>query len=116
MSIVINTPKEDAEEEIDRLIASPSFCLSLGSREHFQSDILYWLGRTYPGETGRKFACFLGDRSGDCCLDGPPQREKQNIDLWFRFRNGSELIVENKVKAIPHEEKRGKNHPQVRQP
>jgi hypothetical protein len=33
---VIDVPREDATEEIGRLIRSPSFCLSLGSREHFR--------------------------------------------------------------------------------
>jgi hypothetical protein len=80
------------------------FCLSLGSKELFHSDFLYWLGGTYRGELGPIFSRFLEDQSGDCSLAEWPQREKQNIDLQFKFRNGAELVVENKVKSIPSEE------------
>ena len=97
-------PEEDATEQIDQLRASASFCLSLGSKELFHSDFLYWLGGTYPEEMGVIFAPFLKDQSGDCSLAEWPQREKQNIDLQFKFRNGAELVVENKVKSIPSED------------
>ena len=76
-----------AIKEINQLRASPLFCLSLGSKELFHSNFLYWLGGIYPREMGLNLAPFLKDQSGERCFDGWPQREKQNIDLQFNFRN-----------------------------
>jgi hypothetical protein len=96
--------KEIAEDAIDKLKGSALFCLSLGSKELFHSNFLYWLGGIYPKEVGMLFAQFISDQSGDCSLGKTPEREKENIDLRFNFKNGAELIIENKVKSIPYEE------------
>jgi PD-(D/E)XK nuclease superfamily len=87
-------------EEIATLKRSPLFSLSLGSKEHFHSNFLSWIGTVYPQQTGRLLARFLQHQSGDCSLAAEPDREKQNIDVWFKFKNGDELILENKVKSI----------------
>ena len=96
--------KKEIRQRLHQLKESPLFNLSLGSRELFHSNFLYWLGGMYKDEVGTLFARFISDRSGDCSLEDFPQRERENIDLQFHFKNGTKLIVENKVKSIPYKE------------
>lgn len=81
------------------------FQLSLSSKELFHSNFLGWLCRTYPGQMGNLFASITG--SDILPLDKNPTklnvyREHKNIDLWITYPSGEQLIVENKVKSLPH--------------
>lgn len=76
------------------------FQLSLSSKELFHSNFLFWLFENYPNEAGPIFADYL--------KKAPPtydslkvDREQKNIDLWLKYSNGEELIIENKVKSLP---------------
>lgn len=88
-------------EEVKALQSSPLFQFSLGSKELFHSNFLAWLFELYPEESGRALSKFLKDRTGDVSVESVG-REEKNRDLWIRFRNGQELIIENKVKSLPY--------------
>lgn len=93
----------DLNKEIQILKNSPLFNISLGSKELFHSNFLYWLANKYPYETGQLFSKYLNNNSGDVSiLDS--EREKENIDLYLEFKNGQKLFIENKVKSIPYKE------------
>jgi hypothetical protein len=92
------------EQVIGALKRSPLFQLSLASKELFHSNFLAWLCEAYPQEAGKLFAEFIKKplaRDEGVAVDREHQiRERKNIDLWLRFQNGEELIIENKVKAL----------------
>lgn len=88
-------------EEVKALQSSPLFQFSLGSKELFHSNFLAWLFELYPEQSGKALSKFLKDRSGDVSVESVG-REEKNRDLWIRFRNGQELIIENKVKSLPY--------------
>jgi len=88
-------------KEIEILKNSPLFNLSLGSKELFHSNFLYWLANKYPHDTGRLFSKYLNNGSGDVSIS-IGEREKENIDLYLNFKNDQKLFIENKVKSIPY--------------
>jgi hypothetical protein len=88
-------------EEVKALQSSPLFQFSLGSKELFHSNFLAWLFELYPEESGKALSKFLKDRTGQVSVESVG-REEKNRDLWIRFENGQELIIENKVKSLPY--------------
>lgn len=92
---------EKMEETIEKLKISPLFNLSLSSKELFHSNFLYWIGHTYPSEFGNEFSKYLNEKSEDIRISGI-FRERENIDLSFNYSNGQEVLIENKVKSVPH--------------
>ncbi len=102
------------ENVINSLRRSPLFNLSLSSKELFHSNFLYWIAKNYPLEFGELFIEFLSVSSEDLYLN-PNEvfREKEYIDLSFKYSNGQEVLIENKVKSIPYIqqlEKYSENH------
>lgn len=102
------------ENVINSLKRSPLFNLSLSSKELFHSNFLYWIAKNYPVEFGELFIEYLSVSSEDLYLN-PNEvfREKENIDLSFKYSNGQEVLIENKVKSIPYIqqlEKYSENH------
>lgn len=124
--------KFDIEKNLKKLESSPLFALSLGSKELFHSNFLYWLinagvlGTKEDGQeiTGRKLFCdIIQELSG---IDINPhenwvaRREKMNFDLslWTLKTNKKGeikknknrqviddrciLIIENKLKSVPN--------------
>lgn len=89
------------ENIINKLKESPLFNLSLGSKELFHSNFLYWLGNKYPNEFGKIFKKFLKIETDDNEAKDF-QREKSNIDLSFKYKDGQQILIENKVKSIPY--------------
>jgi hypothetical protein len=87
--------------DIKTLRSSPLFQLSLGSKELFHSNFLAWLFETYPEESGRALSRFIKDDTGNVAIDRV-LREQKNRDLTIYFRNGQELVIENKVKSLPY--------------
>jgi hypothetical protein len=91
------------ETVINILKKSPLFNLSLSSKELFHSNFLYWIGQNYPLEFGKLFAEYLSVKPEDLFVKPVDIfREKENIDLSFRYSNGHEILIENKVKSIPY--------------
>jgi hypothetical protein len=86
--------------KIQKLLDSPLFNLSLSSRELFHSNFLYWLANLYPEEFGTVFIKFCKVKPTNSKIS-EIYREKNNIDLSFKYENGQEVIIENKVKSIP---------------
>ena len=79
---------------------SPISCLSLGSKELFHSNFLWWFAKTYPAQSGIVFGHYVQGASDQRTVV-KAQREKGDIDLKLTFENGQELLIENKVKSLP---------------
>ncbi|MCH5234593.1 MAG: PD-(D/E)XK nuclease family protein [Muribaculaceae bacterium] len=122
--------KFDIEKGLKKLENSPLFALSLGSKELFHSNFLYWLinagvlGTKEDGKeiTGRKLFCdIIKDLTGifiDPEKDWVARREKMNFDLslWeteIKHIKGKNkrveerdsdciLVIENKLKSVPN--------------
>jgi hypothetical protein len=91
------------ETVINTLKKSPLFNLSLSSKELFHSNFLYWIGQNYPLEFGKLFADYLSVKPEDLSIKPADIfREKENIDLSFKYSNGQEILIENKVKSVPY--------------
>jgi hypothetical protein len=86
---------------IETLRKSPLFQFSLGSKELFHSDFLAWLFEAHPEESGRVLSRFLKTNEGSEVV-ATVLRERKNRDLTIKFKNGQELIIENKVKSLPY--------------
>jgi hypothetical protein len=84
-----------------RLETSPLFQLSLGSKELFHGNFIYWIAKKYPDQSARVLGQFLNKKDATFSLK-EIRREQKNIDLHFYFTDGQELIIENKVKSIPY--------------
>lgn len=82
------------------------FNLSMASKELFHSNMLYWISLSYP----QLFLKILNDLNVETCSwkdkEWVTYREKNHFDLSVYAKNGNKeeclLIVENKVKSIPH--------------
>lgn len=82
---------------VGRLKANPVYCLSLGSRELFHSNLLGWLFEKYP----RTISILAGPVMPDWIK---VEREKMNLDLLIRFGQAGlrhAIVVEVKVKDAP---------------
>lgn len=97
----------EMNETIVKLKKSPLFHLSLGSKELFHSNFLYWIGQNYPSEFGALFSKFLNEQPNETCIN-KIFRERENIDLSFNYSNDQEILIENKVKSVPYKEQLAK--------
>lgn len=88
-------------ETIEKLKKSPLFNLSLSSKELFHSNFLYWIGHNYPFEFGQLFSKYLTEHPEDLSIK-KIFRERENIDLSFKYSNGQEILIENKIKSVPY--------------
>jgi len=86
-------------KKIEILKNSPLFNLSLGSKELFHSNFWEWLSIINPSDTLALFALKKLTYSKEQKIKF--EREKNNIDLTISGDNFS-IIIENKVKDIPH--------------
>ncbi|MFY0660109.1 MAG: hypothetical protein JXR15_06410 [Shimia sp.] len=88
----------ELEDAITWLKQAPMQRMSLGSRELFHSDFLYWLFTQYPSALSAVFD--LPEKVYEIT------REEQNLDLVVRARGEPTpvLIVENKVKSCPDQQ------------
>ncbi|MDO8514229.1 MAG: PD-(D/E)XK nuclease family protein [bacterium] len=89
------------EAHIETLRSSPLFQLSLTSKELFHSNFLAWLFEMYRKESGQALSRFLKDGTDNVAIEGV-LREHNHHDLTISFKNGQELIIENKVKSLPY--------------
>lgn len=91
------------DEAFQILENSPLSSLSLGSKELFHSNFLWWFVKQNPVQGGVIFGDFI-ERNRGQAIAKPPLREKENIDLRLTFADGQELIIENKVKSLPYKQ------------
>ncbi len=93
---------ESINDIIQKLDNSPMFHMSLSDKELFHSNFIYWLCRKYPEEMTEVFKDYVKDTTGELVIDPKEvRREEDHIDLKIGFKNGQELIIENKVKSFP---------------
>lgn len=122
----MNMEKEKIKENFGKLRKSPLFTLSLGSKELFHSNFLYWLinagilgteknGKEITGkELFTKAFNIISDKPMVPTGNWIAKREKMNFDLslWENekvvSKNGKEeikekciLVIENKLKSVP---------------
>lgn len=83
-------------EQIKKLLDSPIYAMSLGSKELFHSNFWEWLIKQ-----NNKFATvFFSDIDYESIID--LKRESRNRDLTLHLENGDIYIIENKIKSIPY--------------
>jgi hypothetical protein len=83
-----------------RLKANPVYCMSLGSRELFHSNLLGWMFEKYP-RTVSVLTEPVRPVVPDCIK---VEREKKNMDLLVTFSEATShhaIVVEVKVKDVP---------------
>ena len=85
------------------LTSSPIFNLSMASKELFHSNMLYWISKTYR----QQFLVimeYLKVNTDNWPFNWRCFREKGHFDLLIASEDEKEyfLVIENKVKSIPH--------------
>lgn len=88
---------------IEQLNDEPLTHLMLGHRELFHSNLLAWFFRCIPAAADQVFGSLTTD---SCTLIKSPrevQREKNNLDLLFRWPGRHPIVIENKVFSLPDE-------------
>jgi len=94
---------ESLKQITESLRNSAMFHLSLSSKELFHSNFLYWLGQS--SETSKLFEYVIGCLSGNkifAIADKTIKRETHNFDLSVWSGSVIEVVIENKVKSLPH--------------
>ncbi|MGK0254415.1 MAG: hypothetical protein ACI9OE_001916 [Mariniflexile sp.] len=91
-------------KNIELLKNSPLFNLSLSSKELFHSNFIAWVADIYPKSFGKILSEKFEIYNSNSELKTPVSREKNNLDLIFEFKDGTKIIIENKVKSIPNKE------------
>lgn len=81
---------------------SPLFNLSLSSKELFHSNFLAWLWEQYPEKMKFVFASKLNNIAPT--IYEKVLREDHNLDLTIKYKDGSQIVIENKVKSLPYKE------------
>lgn len=91
MSIIKN-------ENISKLLQSPIYAMSLGSKELFHSNFWAWLI-----ETDTTFAkAFFSDIEVEKIQS--LGREDRSRDITIYLNDGSSYVIENKIKSLPYNE------------
>ena len=88
---------------VTELKESPLFNLSLGSKELFHSNFLYWIGNIddYKDEFGNIFKDYLKNKLVETKLKNI-EREENHIDLTLYYRGEQKILIENKVKSMAY--------------
>lgn len=96
--IVIEQEEMLEEAPFKTLKESPLFCFSLGSKELFHSNFLWWLAEHEKSFFQAVLCQLLG--VGDIEWN-EVKREEQNFDFCLKKDGRYILLLENKVKSIP---------------
>jgi PD-(D/E)XK nuclease superfamily len=91
-------------ELVRRLNDEPLTHLMLGHRELFHTNLLAWFFRCIPEAADKVFAPLTEDCGVQTDATRGVQREKNNLDLLFRWPGRRPLVIENKVFSLPDEE------------
>jgi hypothetical protein len=89
---------------VRRLNDEPLTHLMLGHRELFHSNLLAWFFRRIPEAADRVFGSMTEDSGVQTESTREVRREKNNLDLLFRWPGRRPIVVENKVFSLPDEE------------
>jgi hypothetical protein len=98
------------ETNIENLKKSPLFNLSLASKELFHSNFWAWLFEQTRNTTSDFFSKQLNRNFGKLIkVDREEQRKIKkndkektvNFDIYLKFENNNNIIIENKIKSIP---------------
>jgi hypothetical protein len=101
MSYVNETPIENV---VAQLIDEPLTHLMLGHRELFHSNLLAWFFRCMPTAADQIFGSLTTESPLRSTSLREVQREKNNLDLLFRWPDRHPLVIENKVFSLPDED------------
>jgi len=88
---------------VEQLINEPLTHLMLGHRELFHSNLLAWFFRCIPDAADLIFGSLTTGSSTLSQSTRKVQREKNNLDLLFRWPDRHPLVIENKVFSLPYE-------------
>jgi hypothetical protein len=91
-------------EIVRRLNDEPLTHLMLGHRELFHTNLLAWFFRCIPEAADQVFAPLTEDYGVQTEAIRGVQRERNNLDLLFRWPGRRPLVIENKVFSLPDEE------------
>jgi hypothetical protein len=76
----------------------------LGHRELFHSNLLAWFFRCIPDTADQVFGPLTTESYTQGKATRKVQREKNNLDLLFRWPGRQPLVIENKVFSLPDEQ------------
>jgi hypothetical protein len=86
-----------------KLDEEPLTHLMLGHLELFHSNLLAWFFRRIPNAADRVFGSLTTENLAQTGSKRQVRREKNNLDLWFRWPGRNALVIENKVFSWPSE-------------
>lgn len=90
--------RDQIREATARIDANPLGRLMHGQRELFHSNLLAWFFDVLPREADRAFSDLVGSGAE---RHRSVERERQNLDLVFRWPGRAPLVIENKVFSLP---------------
>lgn len=99
---VVTARHSELAEKVSRLKKEPLTHLMLGHRELFHSNLLAWFFENQPERADRVFASL----TRPAVVAGRRRqvlREKDHLDLLFRWPDRQPVVVENKVFSLPDE-------------
>ena len=99
-----NAQQLELVDVIRRLNDEPLTHLMLGHRELFHSNLLAWFFRRIPEAADQVFGSMTEDSSVQTESTRAVQREKNKLDLLFRWPGRRPLVIENKVLSLPDED------------
>jgi len=88
---------------VEQLNEEPLTHLMLGHRELFHSNLLAWFFRCIPDAADQIFGSLTTNSRTQSKATREVQREKNNLDLLFRWPGRHPLVIENKVFSLPDE-------------
>ncbi len=88
---------------VEQLNEEPLTHLMLGHRELFHSNLLAWFFRCIPDDADQIFGSLTTNSRTQSKATRQVQREKNNLDLLFRWPGRHPLVIENKVFSLPDE-------------
>lgn len=77
--------------------------IMLGHRELFHSNLLAWFFRFIPNAADQVFCSLTTNNCTQSKAVREVHREKNNLDLLFRWPGRDPLVIENKVFSLPDE-------------
>jgi hypothetical protein len=88
---------------VERLGDEPLTHLMLGHRELFHSNLLAWFFKCIPTAADRVFRPLTTNNCAQNKDVREVRREKNSLDLLFRWPGYNPLVIENKVFSLPDE-------------
>jgi len=99
----VELQRTELAEVVRRLDREPLTHLMLGHRELFHSNLLAWFFRSLPESADHVFGSLTSVTTAPSGNTRRVLREKNSLDLWFRWPQRRALVIENKVFSLPDE-------------